>query len=1640
MSLTFSFALSQNQTFELRCDYGSRRLDSVELGALIDVCEKNYYPRHKDSLPELVELGQRLYHWLDGKEGWLRRALDEAGEGTIYLDLMQTSEAQGLNSDTERMALGLAHLPWELLHDGTVFLLIRQDIAVLPVRSMQQRNTQVMGVQNRPLRLLFMATAPEDPRVAALEYEREEANILQATKDQPLGLIVEESGSVEELKNLVASYGEDYFDVFHITGHGLIYTNENYNFLLRRGQRIADHTPCLLTEDEVGNVQLATVNDLAKAFRGRWPRVIFLSGCHTGEVANKGTVPSMAQQLVKAGAGVVLGWARPVYDRTGIIAAQALYYALATGKTVEEAVKAAQQEMIAEKCSDWHLLRIYRDTRPIQELVTPLRTRGREKLVFTPPENEFLDENNLVKVASRLEFVGRRRALQRCLRALRETSDNIGVFIAGMGGLGKSTLAARLCTRVRSQRQEFQQVVLVGVLDEIGLLNKLASKYARFADVPALLNEPQVSLKGRLQNFFDAIENEHNQPLLLVLDDFEQNIPKSNIENGSLRMTAEAYRILEGICAALAENNAVSRLIVTCRYLQEETLPDHRLHLESLATMGKSDIAKICRSYEEIQQQPIPQRVIKIADGNPRLLKWLLEIIQQPNNLEPDESHKLLTRLEATEQKFRENILAQTLLDALAVEEKKLLARLSVFHLPVSEDIIQAIRFESKCEIPPTPLKKGGYDLSSNSGEKGGYDSSLNSGEKGGYDSSLNSGEKGGYDSSSNSGGKGGYDLSSNSGEKGGYDSSSNSGEKGGYDSSSNSGEKGGYDSSSNSGEKGGYVASNFPPFLRGARGDQILNKLTSLSLVESATTHPSQTPTYRVTTILEPLLEQILNQQEWQTTRQQAVRKIYQVWWEEVENYIEAEALEIVRLGLLAKEEEITVSIGNTIARNWVISSRFLEALELCQQILVVYQDYRILGAIARAEEVLGLVENAAHHYQQALELCPQEDVKEKAATLHNMAGLFAQQGEINRAIALYEQSLQITDSINDVGGKAATIHQMAGLFAQQGDINRALALYEQSLQIKENINDVGGKAATLHNMAGLFAQQGDIKRALALYEQSLQITDSINDVGGKATTIHQMAGLFAQQGDIKRALALYEQSLQIKENINDVGGKAATIHQMAGLFAQQGEINRAIALYEQSLQITDSINNVGGKATTLHAMAGLFAQQGEINQALALYEQSLQITDSINDVRTKAATLHQMAGLFAQQGDIKRAIALYEQSLQIKENINDVGGKAATLHQMAGLFAQQGDINRALALYEQSLQIHESINDVGGKAATLHNMAGLFAQQGDINRAIALYEQSLQIKENINDVGGKATTLHAMAYLIAQQGDINRALALYEQSLQIKENINDVRTKAATLHNMAGLFAQQGDIKRALALYEQSLQITDSINDVRTKAATLHSMAGLFAQQGDINRAIALYEQSLQITDSINDVGGKAATLSNMAYLAGETGDKVRELELNLQAAAMLAQIRAYVDLVTVLSNLGVADASKSLVYFAQAIWLTLRIQAPLADTIDPIRGLYNAVPEGDELEALLGTTAMFFCSDRGEGHPQLEELQDMSLRIISMAARRQGIETQEAFDTWWTQKRLNDPDYFIPRLNQRLEEIVGDEWLFDQLSVNS
>jgi len=1027
--------------------YEKRSLSLSEITDLIELAERDYYV--SSFAEDYAVTGLRLYNWLDGSDRWLQKLINQYQRQGIILAIATAEK--------------LAHLPWEVLHDGKSFL-VQQSI--IPVRWVSSDSVKTLSVEknpeNRALQVLFMATSPQGVE-PVLDFEAEEARILEATGRQPLALTVEESGCLSELGYLVADYGKDYFDIFHITGHATI-TN---------GQ------PEFITETETGAAYYASAEDIATALQFRLPKLIFLSGCRTGQAGgdgdNYGSVPSMAEELLKAGAKAVLGWGQKVLESDATEAAATLYKELAAGKQITEAVASTYQTLIKNKAQDWHLLRLYAADSLPGELVTPLRTPRRKPAPPLSVSTEFLDPAGRVKVPTRESFVGRRLQLQDCLRTLTQPTEKIGVLIHGMGGLGKSSLAARLCDRLPN----FQRVVLVGRIDEPSLVSRLVDKLDDNEQRKQLQN-PDEELKFRLKRVFQQLSEAGEKPFLLVLDDFENNLePRQD----SFVLKTAAAEVLTALVWAIRETYTNHRLIITCRYDFEFSQLQY-FYKQPLEGMRGADLTKKCNRLEAFGaksqvDEALKSQARRLADGNPRLLEWLDKILQ---NSTVDQV-AILNRLEVDAVELREQVLAEALLQQMDETMGEMLSQGLVFELPVPREALSAV-----CENIP-----------------------------------------------------------------------------------------------------------NLADYI---------NRAVALGLLEV-----SPDESLRVPRILPLTLSTHV-----ETLHQQAAEVLYRLWWEEGETSIEEEGLEIHRLALLGKKGEIASIVGSSLAIYWMKKSRFREALYLCKSTLDAFEDYRIFHTLGRSEKELGEIEQAQQHYQQALELCPATEETEKAAIIHNLAGIYADTGKIEEAIALYHQVLQTDESIGDVRSKAATLHGLAIIYANTGKIEEAIALYQQSLQINESIGNVQGKAATLHGLAIIYVNTGKIEEAIALYQQSLEINESIGNVQGKAATLHCLANIYANTGKIEEAIALYQQSLQITESIGNVHTKAATLHQLAGIYANTGKIEEAITLYQQSLQFKESIGDVQGKAITLAAFGQLLAdEKGDFVTALDYLQQSLEILQRI-------------------------------------------------------------------------------------------------------------------------------------------------------------------------------------------------------------------------------------------------------------------------------------------------------------------------------------------------------------------------------------------------------------------------------------------
>ena len=811
--------------------YEPRSLPLAEISDLLTKAEESYYTY----LPEDYAItGKKLYNWLDGNDRFLQELIDKYWREGIILAI----------STAEK----LAHLPWEILHDGNSFLVQRVP-GIVPVRwvgSSAKKLSVEEKRENRSLQVLFMATSPLGI-TPVLNFEAEEGHILEATKRQPLALTVEESGCLTELGYLVEDYGKDYFDVLHLTGHATF----------------KDDEPRFITETETGEANYASATDIAQELQFQLPELIFLSGCRTGQAGKSGAVPSMAESLLEAGAKVVLGWGQSVLDTEATAAAAALYQSLAAGKTVTEAVAETYQALIKNQARDWHLLRFYVAESLPGALVTTLRTRGRKPAPSISVATQFLDPAGKVKVPTRESFVGRRRQLQNCIRALNPPSEQVGVLIHGMGGLGKSSLAARLCDRLTN----FQRVVWVERIDEAILVRRLSEKLDNKL-LREMLQDPDEELKFRLKRVFQILADPsaYGIPLdkggwegsrfLLVLDDFEVNLePRED----TYVLKPEAAMILEAIVWAIRETNLYHRLIITSRY-DFSSIQSPYFYKQPLEALRGADLQKKCDRLEAFSAESKVEEALqspakKLADGNPRLLEWLDKILLDKTV----DQQAILESLADNPVKLREQVLAKSLLEQMDESMGEFLSRGLVFELPVPREALAAV-----CESIP--------------------------------------------------------EL------------------------------------------------------------DRQIERAVALGLLEV-----SPDKSLRVPRILPLQLPEDAD-----TLHKQGAEVLYRLWWTEAESSVEEKCLwvdrskssveekclEIHRLGMLAKAEDIAVSLGDSIATGWVNSSRYREAWKLSQGTLEVGEDYRLLNTIARAEGVLGLVDEAIAHYQQADKLCPVEDL----------------------------------------------------------------------------------------------------------------------------------------------------------------------------------------------------------------------------------------------------------------------------------------------------------------------------------------------------------------------------------------------------------------------------------------------------------------------------------------------------------------------------------------------------------------------------------------------------------------------------------------------------------------------------------------
>jgi tetratricopeptide (TPR) repeat protein/Cdc6-like AAA superfamily ATPase len=360
--------------------------------------------------------------------------------------------------------------------------------------------------------------------------------------------------------------------------------------------------------------------------------------------------------------------------------------------------------------------------------------------------------------------------------------------------------------------------------------------------------------------------------------------------------------------------------------------------------------------------------------------------------------------------------------------------------------------------------------------------------------------------------------------------------------------------------------------------------------------------------------------------------------------------------------------------------------------------------------------------------------------------------------------QAIEVSDKAGSPSTRAALLHNLGVQYQQRGDLDAAIAVYQQSLRGEREVGDRLGEANTLAQIGTIYSLRGDLDGAEQYYRNALDISQALGDSLGSSNLLGDLGNLYLARGSLVVAVEHFRQALEIKGNIGDRQGQANILARLGAVYRvwptdERGEnLEQAIAYYYRALEISREIGDRRTEAS-LYANLGtvysdrLRGERGEnLEQAIAYYYRALEIFKPETHPLEYATLQNNLASAYAslptgnRSENTEQAIAHYQEALRIRTRESSPLEWAATLNNLANVYfnRQTGDraenVERAIALYQEVLQFHTLETSPLQWAAAHNNLATAFIQRvtGDraenLKRAIASYEQALRVHTREN------------------------------------------------------------------------------------------------------------------------------------------------------------------------------------------------------------------------------------------------------------------------------------------------------------------
>jgi len=312
---------------------------------------------------------------------------------------------------------------------------------------------------------------------------------------------------------------------------------------------------------------------------------------------------------------------------------------------------------------------------------------------------------------------------------------------------------------------------------------------------------------------------------------------------------------------------------------------------------------------------------------------------------------------------------------------------------------------------------------------------------------------------------------------------------------------------------------------------------------------------------------------------------------------------------------------------------------------------------------------------------------------TFNNLIGsCYLRLGKLDSAQYFLEQTLDATSSHNYPKKYAYATSYLAMIAEDQGDLTKAIGLYNSAIEVLETQSDTFRLAATTNNLGLVYDKTGNITGALDHYYRALDLFSQLKHLRAEISINLNIGKVHYGIENYEDALKFFHAGLQKSIKGNVLNSQANALNSIGAIYLDLSQLDSAKIYLQKSLLIAEKTKNELTQSTTKNNLSKVYKNRGDYERGIKLNQEALSHAQGIQNLRSQIFAYYELSQNFKLKGDLRN----YRENTRIAASMADQLGEPFLINKIQNeLYLIHKDINpqKALLHLEKSVIYKDSL-----------------------------------------------------------------------------------------------------------------------------------------------------------------------------------------------------------------------------------------------------------------------------------------------------------------------------------------------------------